>query len=230
MILAAVTEKGGSGKSTMMTNLAAYWANEGERVLVLDLDAKPSCSQWYMLRQEYEEELATLDVYDLTRLEGAGANRESLDLTSIVERTRGTWDHVLLDVPGADNRLTRGALLACELVVVPLRPGGFDHTDAQPTLELVASMIASRQQHGSYKDLKAALVLTQTRTRSVSARAIRNAYSELGYLEVLKAEMCMLDDYADASQMGMGAIEYNSSGKAAKEVRALAREIEALMA
>ena len=38
--------KGGSGKTTLSTNIAGYLAARGQRVAILDLDLQKSATQW----------------------------------------------------------------------------------------------------------------------------------------------------------------------------------------
>ena len=42
--------KGGSGKTTLSTNIAGYLAARGQRVVMLDLDRQKSAEQWLASR------------------------------------------------------------------------------------------------------------------------------------------------------------------------------------
>ena len=42
--------KGGSGKTTLSTNIAGYLAAQGQRVAILDLDRQKSATQWLAMR------------------------------------------------------------------------------------------------------------------------------------------------------------------------------------
>ena len=68
------------------------------------------------------------------------ASRADLDVGSIVERARSRWDRVLLDVPGADNRLQRGALLACDVALMPIKASGFDALAAPNTFAVLEAL------------------------------------------------------------------------------------------
>ena len=232
MTLCAVTEKGGSGKSTLITNLAVYWALHGERVLILDLDPKPSCKTWEEKRQENKEDLAPIVVYGLEDFRADGFEPGDLDIEEIVKNARESdaWDRVLIDLPGADNDLTRSALLASDIAAIPIRVGGFDHNDVDETLSLITAVVEMRaKKPRKYTPLTAALLFNNTRRNSVNKRALQKAYKGLEYIKLLDSSICGRDDIADASTRGLGVIESKTTGPSAREVRAVARELENLI-
>lgn len=227
MILSATSEKGGSGKSTLVTNLAAYWAGEGEQVVILDLDPQGSSKAWGTLREEAGD-LPEITIIGLTDLEARGADRSQLDLEQIAANASERWDRVLLDVPGADNRLQRGALLACDVALMPIKASGFDALGAPNTFAILETLAQTRGNRA--QAIRAVLAFNFTRTRSVAVRETARVYrQDLDGIEVLDAQITQLDDYADAVLAGMGVVEYDSASKAAGEIRDLAKEIDALM-
>jgi len=52
MIISVVNQKGGTGKTTVATNLAACFAGEGREVLVIDADPQQSSLDWRADRPE----------------------------------------------------------------------------------------------------------------------------------------------------------------------------------
>ena len=232
MVLCATSEKGGSGKSTLVTNLAAYWANQGERVVVFDLDPQRSSKVWGLLRNERIEEqkqnghenLPWIDVIGLDDLESKGAQRAALDMPMIVKRALQRWDRVILDTPSADNRLQRGALLVCDVALMPVKPAGFDLLAAPNTFGTIEELKFERESMG--EEVKFMLVINFARPRSITVRENAEIYSShLGDEEVLSGHLHMLGDYPDAAELGLGVIEYNSEGRAAREISILARHL-----
>ncbi|HAS28601.1 MAG TPA: hypothetical protein DCS56_00375, partial [Alcanivorax sp.] len=52
LVILVANSKGGCGKTTLATNLAAYFAHSGQAVTLLDLDPQQSATQWVRLRED----------------------------------------------------------------------------------------------------------------------------------------------------------------------------------
>jgi chromosome partitioning protein len=102
--------KGGVGKSTVATNLAGYFARQGHRTMLGDLDRQHSSRMWLDLRP------ATLPVIE----------NWDVDADRIARPPRGVT-HVVLDSPAAiHGNLLKEALRVADRVIVPLQPSLFD--------------------------------------------------------------------------------------------------------
>jgi chromosome partitioning protein len=81
--LAIISQKGGSGKSTIAVHLAVLAEQEGESVLLADLDPQRSAGDWYRARQARSPAVVETNPGDLgallTRAAGAGATLAILD-------------------------------------------------------------------------------------------------------------------------------------------------------
>ena len=137
LVIAVLNQKGGVGKSTLATNLAAAAHLAGKRTLVLDLDRQGSAFDWYSERKEGSP------------LDGLGVARadKALSLPKFRELTRG-YDVVVCDGPPRLSDITRAAAVAADVVLVPLRAGGFDWWAASETLDLLDSADAVRFELG----------------------------------------------------------------------------------
>jgi chromosome partitioning protein len=102
--------KGGVGKSTVATNLAGYFARQGHRTMLGDLDRQQSSRAWLALRP------ATLPVIESW----------DVDADRIARPPRGVT-HVVLDSPAAlHGGLLKESLRVADRVIVPLLPSLFD--------------------------------------------------------------------------------------------------------
>lgn len=197
--LTLVTQKGGTGKTTLAASLAIAAQEAGETVLALDLDPQGSLATWGELRESdapHVERMPAKLVADLPKtLAGLAAKGFTL---------------VILDTPGADNPTTHLAMQAADLCLVPIRPTRIDGNAVKPTIEALGRL-----------GRPYAFVLTQCPTIPRNSRSAEMAagLQTLGYLA--EPMIGMRADHQDAYASGQGVTEYAPDGKAAQELRAL---------
>lgn len=144
-VVAITNQKGGSGKTTTAVNLAAALAENGKRVLVVDLDAQTSASTWLGVQDDEDALLGVLagqralasavrstaftrvDVVPasgaLATAERALASEVGAELMlrhAIASLPRDRWDFILLDCPPTLGLLSVAALAASDEVLVPV--------------------------------------------------------------------------------------------------------------
>lgn len=195
--LALVSQKGGSGKTTLAVHLAAEAAAAGQKTLLIDLDPQASAALWGDRRGDRPPDIATEHP---ARLEAA--------LTAA--RDAG-YDLVVLDTaPHADQAALRAAK-AANLILVPCRPATFDLAAMMTTLEIC--QIAGRAP---------TIVLNQAPIRSrvveeaqTEIRRIRGSLAEQVIRQRVAFQHCLID--------GRTANEFEPGGAAAMEITALFR-------
>ena len=102
--------KGGSGKTTLATNLAGYLAKQGQRVVMLDLDQQKSSLDWLSLR-----------AHELPTISGIGSEQE------ISKGDMEKIDWLVLDSPaGIEGKSLARALKLANKIIVPVQPSVFD--------------------------------------------------------------------------------------------------------
>ncbi|MEW5904647.1 MAG: ParA family protein [Pseudomonadota bacterium] len=117
--------KGGSGKTTLSTNIAAYLAGRGQRVAMLDLDRQRSATQWLAARPL---ELPAIEVMQSGSAHG------------------GALDWLVIDSPaGLHGKNLEHALKLVHRVIVPIAPSAFDIQASRDFLELLHQEKAIRK-------------------------------------------------------------------------------------
>jgi chromosome partitioning protein len=119
-------EKGGTGKTTMATNLAAYRSNQGRDVLLVDTDKQSSASDWAALRSEAED----LSPIPCVQVFGEQVTQQLQDLEP-------RYDDLIVDAGGRDSVELRSAMVVADQFFVPLQASQFDVWTIERIDELV---------------------------------------------------------------------------------------------
>jgi len=124
-VLLVANPKGGSGKTTLSTNLAGYLASTGKCVTILDLDRQKSASHWLAMRDMALPDIALLR---------EGQKQDS--------------DWLVIDSPaGMHGKNLERALKLAHKVVVPIAPSLFDIRASQDFLATLHAEKAVRKSH-----------------------------------------------------------------------------------
>lgn len=198
--------KGGAGKTTVATMLASTWHAAGKRVLVVDADPQGTAARW---AAEGASSSASIPPVVAMR---APALRTDLP------RVGESFDVVVVDAPPRLGAEQRAAMLAAHLVLLPVTPGGADVWALAETLAVLD------EARGLRPDLLARIVCNRIDSRTAFSRALRAAVAELP-VATLKASLGQRVAYAEALTAGEGVATYAPGSAAAKEARALAREV-----
>lgn len=198
-IITLVTQKGGTGKTTLAASLAVAAQEAGEKVLALDLDPQGSLATWGDIRDA-----------DAPHIEPIPAAKVA-DLATLISSVEGQgFTLTILDTAGADNPTTHVAMQVADLCLVPIRPTRIDGNAVMPTAQAL-------QRLGK----PFAFVLTQCSTIPRNSRAAEMA-AGLRTLGVLaEPYIASRADHQDAYAVGKGVTEYAPDGKAAQELRDL---------
>src|SRR5437016_5543085 len=127
MIIIAGGIKGGSGKTTVATNLAVIRARQGRDVLLIDADDQETATDFTNLRNERREGGAG---YTSIKLTGAAVRTETL-------RLKPKYQDIIIDTGGRDTTSQRAALTVANVLLVPFVPRSFDVW----TLEKVGALV-----------------------------------------------------------------------------------------
>lgn len=206
MIIAVMSQKGGAGKTTLALNLAAAMSERGKRVLVVDADPQQTAQDWAAVRESPPP-------FQVMGLAKPVLHR---DLPPIA----ADYDHVIIDGAPRNYEVARSAILAADIVLIPVQPSGADFWASRETVKLV-------QEARTFKETqKSVFVVSRKIGRSVLGREITDALAGFE-LPIMTAGTTQRIVYAQTLTAGSTVIESEPKGAAAEEIRAILRELEA---
>ena len=202
--IAFVTQKGGSGKSTIASSVAVAAHDAGERVFILDLDPQQSLVKWSKTRGQSD---VPVEVATSGKLGAALAALEKSGITLCI-----------IDTAGADTPAAAAAMKASDLCVIPSRPNVFDLWASEMTRKVLREM---RKEF--------VFLLNQCPPAQQSARVEEGVEALEAMGGLISPLVASRVDYQEAARHGLGVTELNPSGLAADEMRKLWSSIKRRM-
>lgn len=195
-VIALAARKGGVGKSTIAASLAVAAHQDGQGVVILDLDPQRSLGEWH------------------ERRELPGVLYRADDADTLAERLARIHAHpattlAIIDTAGDFTPTVTAALGAADLTIVPVKPSVVDVTAVMRTVEALRTL-----------GRKHAFVVSQAMPQA-PARVEEAARILVRTAPLAQAIISARADYLDAMAMGMGVTEYAANGRAAQEITAL---------
>ncbi len=196
--------KGGTGKSTLVFNMAMWCLAQGKKVTVCDLDPQRTVSDVAMIRAEDGIKPALNVVHALPEK----------------GKARGEW---LIDVGTSDMASLRGAIRIADRIVIPVTPSQADIWATQQFLDIIAT------ERGKAKSPK---ILAFVNRADPHPRSRENAETleALGMLDPIRPlpqKLVQRLAFRRSFSEGLAVFELEPNGKAALELDALAVTIQA---
>ena len=204
MIIGLLNQKGGVGKTTLSVNLAASLARTGARLLLIDVDPQGSALDW-------------------------AAAREGESLFSVIGFPRATihkeigkigqgYDHIIIDGPPRVTDLSRSAIMASDVVLIPVQPSPYDIWSVDEIVKLTEEARVYRDNQ------KVTFVINRKIANTIIGRDVREALANYS-IPTMTAAVTQRVIYAEAVAQGQAVYELDPNGPAAAEIEAVTNEL-----
>ena len=246
-VIAIASQKGGVGKTTTAINLGACIAQQGRRVLLLDIDPQGNATSGLGVNGNDQQTtiyealightelrqavmataLANLDLVPSgQRLSGAevelvGISARETRLKSCLEPLRDEYDFIFIDGPPSLGLLTVNALTAADSVLIPLQ---CEYLALEGLTQLIAA-IRLVQDHLNTKLRIEGVLLTMYDARlnlsQQVAQEARKFFAERVYKSVIPRNVRL----SEAPSFGKPIVLYDPHSSGAESYRELAKEV-----
>ena len=206
-IITIANQKGGSGKSTIVVNLAIKLLSFGGKVLVMDTDPQKSIESFTNIRESEANEGRNLRHFTLTNRTGNIAE----SLKQFIE----LYDFIIVDTGGIDSQESRKAMLYADAIILPSTASQFDAAVLDTMLKTI------REIKDINEEVKVCILMNKISTNVFLdkdlldyKKGVERIQKKLG----LKDDFYLLDSvlreriaYRRAISEGLGITEYNDT-------------------
>jgi chromosome partitioning protein len=206
-IIAVVNQKGGTGKSTVATNLATLFAHQGTEVLLVDADPQGSALEWQRDRPDHLPHVSVIG------LPAPNLHRE-------IPQLQPKYPVILIDGGGRVTATARATVAVADFLLVPTLASLPDARSTQHFFQEVVEEVAA------IKGLvSGAILFTMVKTGTVFTVSGQGQIKALGY-PVLETTLSHRIPYQEAFAQGLSVGEYDPRSQTAEELQALVWELQ----
>ncbi|WP_437185253.1 ParA family partition ATPase [Planctomicrobium sp. SH668] len=209
MIIGFLNQKGGVGKTTLAVHVADALSRRKQKVLLVDADPQGSALDWAAAR--HGEPL-----FPVAGLPKASIHKELPPLAK-------GYDTVIIDGPPRVYDVARSAIMASDLILIPVQPSPYDVWAAKEIVDMLQEATVFKPA------LKSAFVINRKIVNTALGRDVIEALAEYP-IPVLETAICQRVALAESAAQGQTVFETAPSNVAGKEIKSLVDDILELMA
>ena len=208
MIISIVNLKGGSGKTTVATNLTVALARK-YKTLLIDTDPQRSASQWFAVRESEKDNFSVISI------------QEDKSLKKQIPVFQSQYEHIIIDGAPQSDRISAICIYAADLVIIPVMPSPYD---LWATATITERVTATKE---IQPNKQCFFLLNRVNELASISRETAEALASLGY-PVFNTRLHNRIAYADSASSGLSVLE-TSNPKAKAEMEALFKEIKKII-
>ena len=202
-ILSVLNPKGGSGKTTISTNLARSLYERGHSVLMVDSDPQGSARDWHAARDDNPIELIALDRPNNLKT-----------LITMAEK----YDFVVIDGAAKLEDMMAACIKVSDFILIPVQPSPYDIWAASDLVDFIKA-----RQEVTDGTPQASFVLSRTVEGTRLGQEVRTALDEYA-LPVCVTTITQRQVYPQSAAEGLTVFEVDNA-KAKDEANALTDEV-----
>ena len=192
-VVVVANPKGGVGKSTLSTNIAGYFASQGQPVILGDADRQESARLWLGLRPPAARPIGSWDTS-----------------SDVISRPPKGTTHAVLDTPaGLHGSALKDVLKMADKVIVPLQPSIFDIYATQAFLDKL-------REHRHAAGVQVGIVGMRIDERTRSAEQLHHFVEGLG-LPVL-GYVRDTQNYVHLAAQGLSVFDVGATTRVARDL------------
>lgn len=190
--------KGGSGKTTIATNLTVIQSLKGKKILLVDADEQRSSSDW----AEHRESLGIETSWTTIQLIGSSVRTQ-------IQKLKGDYDEIIIDTGGRDTTSQRAALTIADTLIAPFQPRSLDVWTIGKLSSLVEEVLSINP------SLKAFALINRADVQGQDNEEAMGILKETGNIECLPVIVSQRKAFSNAAAEGKGVVELKPTDKKA---------------
>lgn len=238
-VISVYNQKGGTGKTTSVINLGAYFADKGCKVLIIDADPQANATEGLGVMNHAEDDCLTLlDVYndiyiseavresqvsdnlhilpatgELSAVEISGQYGTELFLKNNLSYLETDYEYVLIDNPPSLGKLTIASLVASDYLVIPIQS---EYYPLRGVDNLMSSYHKIKKNVNPKLDLLGVFITmydSRTNLAKESARQVQDVFGDKMFPIKVRRNV----DLAEAPALGQSIFTFSPDSNGAKD-------------